>query len=345
MQDPSRETGRETDFVEYDLPPSLIAQEPPAERDGGRLLVLGSAGLDDRRVTDLPDLLDPDDLLVLNDSRVMPARCWLDRATGGRVEVLFLEPGPGLVEALVRPSRRLAPGQVLSAEGASVRLIEDLGEGTWRVEALPSPGAVMDRHGHVPLPPYIRRPDRLEDRVRYQTVWADRPGSAAAPTAGLHLSERLLSALAARGVACTRVTLHVGLGTFRPLRPSDLERGELHEEAWTVSEAAAEAVASARARGRRVVAVGTTTARALETATPEGASHPVPGSGRTRLFIRRGYRFRSVDGLLTNFHLPRSSLLHLVAAFAGQERARRAYAHAVDAGYRFYSYGDAMLVL
>jgi S-adenosylmethionine:tRNA ribosyltransferase-isomerase len=344
-QDEFPGTVRETDFTDYDLPLSLIAQEPPALRDGGRLLVVGPSGGIDRAVTDLPSLLDPGDLIVVNDSRVMPARCMVRRASGGRVEVLFLEPGPGPVEALLRPVRRLGMGEVLTAEGVTVRLLEDLGEGTWRVEAHPSPREVMERHGHVPLPPYIHRPDRPEDRERYQTIWADPLGSAAAPTAGLHLSSRLLDTLAARGVARATVTLHVGPGTFRPLRPADLERGELHEEAWVVPEATAAAVVEARARGGRVVAVGTTTVRALESATPAGSSEPQPGAGRTRLFIRRGYRFRAVDALLTNFHLPGSSLLLLVAAFAGQERLARAYAHAVAAGYRFYSYGDAMLVL
>ncbi len=307
--------------------------------------MLAPEGLADRTVPDLPAWLSPGDLVVVNDSRVMPARCLLRRPSGGRVEVLFLEPGPGSVEALVRPARRLAVGEVVEADGARIRLLESLGEGTWRVEADPSPAEVMARLGHVPLPPYIRRADRPEDRERYQTLWADRPGSAAAPTAGLHLSAHLLDALEARGVQRAAVTLHVGLATFRPLRPSDLERGELHEEPWEVPEATASAVATARSRGNRVVAVGTTTVRALESATPPGATLPLPGAGRTRLFIRRGYRFRAVDALLTNFHLPGSSLLLLVAAFAGQERLRRAYAHAVAAGYRFYSYGDAMLVL
>ena len=334
---------------EYHLPVECIAQHPPNERDGARMLVLGRAGWrGDRALTDLPDFLSAGDLLVVNDSRVMAARCHLTRASGGRVEVLFLGPGPGPVEALVKPSRRLREGEVLLAGDSGpirVTLRRSLGGGRWRVEAQPSVLAVMDTIGHVPLPPYIRRSDQAADKARYQTVYARDTGSAAAPTAGLHLSRRLLEALRASGVGVAAVTLHVGLGTFRPLRSEDLERGELHAEWFSVSEGTAAAVREARRRGGRVVAVGTTSARALESATPPQAEAPEPTSGWTRLFIREGYEFRALDGLLTNFHLPGSSLLMLVAALVGRERLLGAYQRAVDDGYRFYSYGDAMLVI
>jgi S-adenosylmethionine:tRNA ribosyltransferase-isomerase len=336
------------DLSDYDylLPPERIAQAPAERRDDARLLVVGSSGLQDRRIADLPDLLEPGDLLVANDSAVMRARCMFRRESGGAVEVLFLDPGPGPVRAMLRPARRLRAGELLVAAGGIVlRLVAPQGGGIWRVESEPPPLAIMDRIGHVPLPPYIRRHDTFSDRERYQTVFARDPGSAAAPTAGLHLDGALLGRLTERGIGFATVTLRVGIATFRPLRQEDLEAGLLHDEEFVVSEATARAVAETRHARHRVIAVGTTTIRALESAVPEGGATPVAGSGSTRLFIRPGYRFRAVDGFVTNFHLPRSSLLVLVAAWLGRERLFACYRHAVDHGYRFYSYGDAMLVL
>ncbi len=329
---------------DYDLPAELIADRPPTDRDGGRLLALvGDVG-EHRTIRDLPALLEPDDLLVLNDTRVLPARIEARRATGGRVEVLFLGAGAGETTALVRPARKMRLGEVLEGPGNSrIQIVADRGEGIFAVRSSPAPEAIMDAHGHVPLPPYIARGDDREDRERYQTVFARRPGAVAAPTAGLHLTDRLLDELRARGVAVATITLHVGLGTFLPLRPADLARGTLHEERMSIPEATAAAVRAARERGGRVVACGTTVTRALETsATPGGGVEP--GDTSTTLFLREGSEFRVVDLLLTNFHLPRSSLLMLVAAFAGRERVLRAYEDAVRARYRFYSYGDAMLV-
>ncbi len=335
---------------DYDLPPDRIARAPAERREAARLLVLGGSGLADRRVVDLPDLLEPGDLLLANDTRVMRARLRARRATGGRVELLLLEPGEGSrARAMARPGRRLKAGEVLDVLGEAgpagrARLEARHPDGTWTVACDPLPTELMARAGHVPLPPYIDRPDGALDRERYQTVFAGPLGAVAAPTAGLHLGRELLDALARRGVGFATVTLHVGPGTFRNLRPEDLARGVLHEEPYTVPPATAEAIAATRRRGGRVVAVGTTSTRTLESAAaPDGTVRA--GSGRTGLFIRPGHRFRVVDALLTNFHLPRSSLLMLVAAFAGRERVLAAYRHAVARGYRFYSYGDAMLLL
>ena len=329
---------------DYDLPAELIADRPPRDRDGGRLLTLVGELAEHRTVRDLPALLAPGDLLVLNDTRVLPARIEAHRATGGKVEVLFLGAGVEETTALVRPARRMRAGEVLEGPGgSSIEIVADRGEGIFAVRSSPAPDAIMEAHGHVPLPPYIARGDDSEDRERYQTVFARRPGAVAAPTAGLHLTDRLLDELRARGVAIATITLHVGLGTFLPLRPTDLARGTLHEERMSIPDATAEAVRAARERGGRVVACGTTVTRALETrATSDGGVEP--GETSTTLFLRDGCEFRVVDLLLTNFHLPRSSLLMLVAAFAGRERVLRAYEEAVRARYRFYSYGDAMLV-
>jgi S-adenosylmethionine:tRNA ribosyltransferase-isomerase len=330
----------------FDLPPELVAQQPLDQRDGSRLLVERGGVLEDHGFDRLDALLEPGDLLVVNDSRVMPARCWVQRASGGRVELLFLEPGPGPVEVMLRPGRRLGSGEVLLGPGGErVTLLEPRADGTWRVATEPEPLVLMERLGHMPLPPYIKRPDAAADRERYQTLWARPPGSAAAPTAGLHFGDALLERLERRGVERASVTLHVGPGTFRPLRSADLERGELHPERWTVPVATVQAIARARARGGRVVAVGTTSVRALEAATPSGQDLPVAGSGTTRLFLREGDRLRVPDALITNFHLPGSSLILLVAAVLGRERLLEIYGHAIARRYRFYSYGDAMLVL
>jgi S-adenosylmethionine:tRNA ribosyltransferase-isomerase len=287
---------------------------------------------------------------------VLPARLLGRRAGGGAAEVLLLHPegpAPGpdpRWRALVRPGRRLRRGDAVTvAPGFTVRIEEDAAarDGSRGVALLVEGATVeeaIERHGHVPLPPYIDRPDADEDRVRYQTIFAREPGSVAAPTAGLHFTPAVFDALAARGIAWTEIVLHVGPGTFLPVRAEQVEDHRLPPEPYVVPPDAAEAIAAARARGSRVVAVGTTSVRTLESAA-DSSGQVRPGSGATDLVIVPGYRFRVVDALLTNFHLPRSSLLLLVSAFAGRERVLGAYAAALSAGYRFYSYGDAMLVL
>ena len=340
------------DALAFELHDEQIARHPPEHRDGGRLLQLPAEGpLRDGVIGDLREALGPGDLVVVNDTRVLPARVHARRSTGGRVEVLFLETDHigAPVEAFLRPARRLAEGEWLEVEGSGgdlvgrLRLLSRGEDGVMRVAAVPSAHALMAAAGAMPLPPYLQRQAEAADAERYQTVYARHEGAVAAPTAGLHLTNELLDAWRGRGVGVESITLHVGPGTFRPLRPEDIEAGELHEEVFHIPEQTAEAVVRTRERGGRVLAVGTTSTRALESAAlPDGSV--APGPGRTRLFIRPGYRFAVVDLLLTNFHLPRSSLLALVGTFAGQERVLAAYRHAVAVGYRFYSYGDAMLV-
>jgi S-adenosylmethionine:tRNA ribosyltransferase-isomerase len=340
-------------LTEYDyfLPPERIAQAPRAARDAARLLVLDRRAGRRRhaRVRDLPAELRPGDLLVGNATRVLPARLRGRKASGGAAEALLLGPAgaPGRHRALLRCRGRLRPGLKLGFEGAAGRLDAEVvavapdGEAILAFEAGCSPYAL----GEMPLPPYIRRPAPDPcDAERYQTVFARAPGSVAAPTAGLHLTHALLRALAAAGIGWAEVVLHVGPGTFRPLREEDLAAGRLHPERYELPEATAEAVARTRAAGGRVVALGTTTTRVLEHAA-DARGVLRAGAGETSLFLRPGSRFRAVDALLTNFHLPRSSLLLLVAAFAGREAVLAAYAHALARGYRFYSYGDAMLIL
>ena len=341
------------DAFDYDLPPSAIAQAPAESREGSRLLLIDRArrSIADHRFTELPDLLEPGDCVVVNDSRVIPARV-LARAAGDRpAELLFVEPGAaGRWRALVRPGRRCRPGTTLAAgDDGSVRLriVAALPDGTREVERLD--GSIEDllaRHGLVPLPPYIARFAKPEpdDADRYQTVYARRPGSIAAPTAGLHFSPAVLARLRARGIDVHALTLHVGPGTFRPITAARVEDHVLPSERVSIPEAVAGAVNAARREGRRVVAVGTTAVRALEGAVDAGGG-VAPLEGRVDLYIAPGHRFRVVDAMLTNFHLPRSSLLVLVAAFAGRELVLAAYRHAVAAGYRFYSYGDATLIV
>ena len=342
---------RRQDFA-YDLPEELIAQAPLAERSASRMLVLEgpTAAPADRAVRDLPGLLQHGDLLVLNDTRVIAARLVGAKPTGGRVEIL-LERGLAGHEALgqLAASKPVRAGLEIETAGGTVRVLGREDE-LWRI-ALPAPALeFFQRCGEVPLPPYIRRRPDHTDRERYQSIFAREPGAVAAPTASLHFDEPLLAALAERGVNRTHITLHVGAGTFQPLRTESLAAHTLHAERAWVSAATCEAIARTRARGGRVVAVGTTVVRALESAALAangGAASTralAPWSGDTRLFITPGFRFQVSDVLLTNFHLPESTLLMLVCAFAGQRPVLAAYAHAVRARYRFFSYGDAMLV-
>jgi len=333
---------RLSDF-DYELPEALIAQRPPEARDGGRLMLLRAGGaLEHRTVPDLPDLVEPGTLMVVNDSRVLPARLWARRPSGGRVELLLLEKlgqegGRERWRCMLRASKGPRGGEVLVLEGADVEVTVAAEPVGGRAEVLLGPGTAQ-RHGSMPLPPYIRRADEAADRERYQTVYCREEGSVAAPTAGLHFTDALLEALRARGVEIARVTLHVGPGTFQPVRVEQVEAHRMEEERFEVPEETAAAIARAKGEGRKVLAVGTTVVRTLE------ATGGRAGAGRTELFIRPGHRFAVVDRLLTNFHLPRSTLLMLVSALAGRERVLAAYAEAVRLGYRFYSYGDAMLI-
>jgi len=343
-----------TELFDYELPDELIARRPPETRDGGRLLLVDRDRLEDRRITELPALIEPGSLVVVNDSRVMRARLLGNkRGSGGRTEILLLrrlerEAGAERWQALGRASKALKQGSVVEIGALLVKVLERAADGTLMVE-LRSEGmdvdAALELHGRVPIPPYMARDDDAEDAVRYQTVYAERSGSVAAPTAGLHLTPELLRALAERGVELARLTLHIGLGTFRPVTTEELDEHPIHEESIEVSDALALSIGQARRRGAKVVAVGTTVVRALESAAdPERPGHVRPLSDATRLFIRPGFRFSVVDALLTNFHLPRSTLLALVAAFAGRERVLAAYRKAVSSRYRFLSYGDAMWI-
>jgi len=344
-----------SDF-DFELPERLIAQAPATPRDASRLLVLGPEGAPEhRRFTDLPGLLAPGDLLVTNDTRVIPARLVGEKvASGGKVELLLVDPRPEATGEPL-PRRWSAMGQASKPirEGARLRfgdleatVLAAEGEGFYLVEldrSGPALEAALARVGRIPLPPYVRREPTEEDRERYQTVFAREPGSAAAPTAGLHFTPPVLAALEARGVQRASVTLHVGPGTFLPIRGESIEGHRMHEERYEVPAATVEAFAAARARGGRVVAVGTTSVRTLEAAFDGGALRP--GPGRTAIFLRPGAAFRAVDALVTNFHLPRSTLLMLVCAFGGTDRVLSAYRVAIQEGYRFFSYGDAMLLV
>jgi len=330
---------------DFHLPEHLIARRPTPERPGSRLLTLTREGLAHRRFPDLLTLLRPGDLLVFNDTRVIPARLFGHKASGGRIEVLverLLDTHRAL--AHVRASKAPKPGtRLLFDEGISATMVARQGE----LFELLFDGSddlltVLDRIGHMPLPPYIDRPDDEQDLSRYQTVYARHPGAVAAPTAGLHFDEALLAALREHGVDTAFVTLHVGAGTFQPVRAEVVTEHVMHSERYQVPEALVEQVARTRAAGGRVVAVGTTSLRALESASAGGAL--AAGQGETDIFIYPGYRFRCVDALVTNFHLPRSTLLMLVSALAGRERILAAYAEAVAQEYRFFSYGDAMFI-
>ena len=332
-----------SDF-DYDLPPRLIAQQPAAQRAASRLLHLdgASGALRDLAFADLPSLVDARDALVLNDTRVIKARLTGARDTGGKVE-FFVERILGEREALglLRSSKSPKPGsRLVLGDGAAAEVLgreEDL----YRLRFAEPVASLLERCGAVPLPPYITHAPGAEDAERYQTVYAARPGAVAAPTAGLHFDEATLKKIRERGASLSRITLHVGAGTFQPVRAENIEEHRMHSERYEVPEETAAAI-----RGRRVLAVGTTSLRALESAALGGApGQPLAAcAGETTLFIRPGFRFRAVDRLLTNFHLPKSSLLMLVSAFAGLENIRRAYAHAIARDYRFFSYGDAMLI-
>jgi S-adenosylmethionine:tRNA ribosyltransferase-isomerase len=351
---------REFDF---DLPAELIAQEPAADRSAARLFLFPRAGgpFTHARVTDLPDHLLRGDLIVVNNTRVFPARLLGKRVpSGGSVECLLVKKlsgasnsssGSEMWEALVHPGQKLRPGAQIVFEGARTlhgEILDRMFFGRRSVRLWADDGSdvesVVDILGHVPLPPYIRRADIASDRDRYQTVFARTRGSIAAPTAGLHFTPALLQRLAAAGVETTEITLHVGYGTFQPVRVERVEDHRLEPECYEIPSAAADAIQRARTQHRRIIAVGTTTTRTLEAVAKANEGRIVAGAGATDLFIYPGHEFRVVSGLLTNFHLPQSSLLMLVSAFAGRERSLDAYRTAITERYRFYSYGDAMLI-
>ncbi len=335
---------RRSDFY-YDLPQELIAQYPAPERGASRLLVLDGkqGGLEDRLFAHLPQLLLPGDLLVFNDTRVMPARLYGRKQTGGRVEILIERLlGSDRALAQIRASKSPQPGGRITVGDVELE-VTDRREDLFELKALDVEFmTLMDREGHMPLPPYIRRDDAELDLERYQTVYARRTGAVAAPTAGLHFDQAMLSLLTDMGVEFAHVTLHVGAGTFQPVRSECLQDHVMHSEYVEVSAAVCARVNSTRRQGGRIVAVGTTSVRSLEAASEGGEIAAFRGD--TRLFIRPGYRFRSVDAMLTNFHLPESTLLMLVSAFAGYDRVMAAYRHAVQERYRFFSYGDAMFL-
>ncbi len=360
-----------SDF-DYSLPEKLIAQEPLDDRAASRLLYLSrkSGALEDRSFRELPEFLRADDLVVLNNTKVFPARLFGRRSgahaqavspsnptakefLSGRMEVLLtkqLDDAGREWEALVHPGRKIGVGERLFLGEHGELEAHVVGRGSWgerRLRFTPVADffATVEKIGHAPLPPYIQRPDRAADRDRYQTVFARQRGSVAAPTAGLHFTPEILARLRERGIETAEITLHVGLGTFQPVHAERVEEHKLHGETFVVSPEAAETIQRARASGRRIVAVGTTTVRTLEyCAAREPEGRILAGRGEADLFIYPGFQFRAVDVLLTNFHLPRSTLLMLVSAFAGRENVLHAYAHAVEQGYRFYSYGDCMLI-
>jgi S-adenosylmethionine:tRNA ribosyltransferase-isomerase len=329
---------------DFDLPDELIAQFPPAVRGGSRLLHVEAGGaLHDREFADLPSLLRAGDLLVMNDTRVIKARLFGHKDSGGKVELL-VERVPGEFEALafIRASHAPKPGtQIHLSDEVTLDVLarqDDLTQLRFPRPVLD----VLDRFGRLPLPPYIAHTPTADDEARYQTVYANEPGAVAAPTAGLHFDDAMLGALRQRGVRTAQVTLHVGAGTFQPVRVDHLADHKMHSERYTIPQATVDAIRETRARGGRIVAVGTTSLRALEAAAQSGTLHT--GSNETDIFITPGYRFNVVDVLITNFHLPRSTLLMLVSAFAGLGAIRAAYAHAIAERYRFFSYGDAMLL-
>jgi S-adenosylmethionine:tRNA ribosyltransferase-isomerase len=340
-----------TDF-DYSLPDGLIARTPLVRRDASRLLEVCQDDLMDRHISDLVDLVEPGDLWVINDTRVIPARLLGNKPSGGKVELLLLEPSvksSGETDVWIawgKANKPLKVGDSVDvADGFSAEILARDGK-VVRVRLLANDVmAAIEAHGHMPLPPYIDRPDTEEDKKRYQTVFANQPGAVAAPTAGLHLSEDLMENMTAAGATFVHVTLHVGPGTFQPVQVDRVHEHVMHEEAYHISEEAAAKINDAKRQGHRVVAVGTTSLRTLEAAADGGDSEGVKaGSRRTDIFIYPGYQFKVVDALLTNFHLPKSTLLMLVSALAGRRRIMVAYEYAKEQHYRFYSYGDAMFV-
>ena len=335
---------RVADF-HFELPPSLIADNPLAERSASRLLVLDgpSGALAHKQFVDLLDYLQPGDLMVFNNTRVIPARLFGQKASGGKLEILverILD--THRVLAHVRSSKSPKPGSSIDIEGGGEALMLARHDALFELQFTEPVLALLERVGHMPLPPYIDRPDEQADRERYQTVYADRAGAVAAPTAGLHFDEALLEKIRQKGVESAFVTLHVGAGTFQPVRVEHLEDHPMHHEWLEVTPAVVDAISACRVRGGRVVAVGTTSVRSLETAARSGTLEPF--SGETNIFIYPGYRFQVVDALVTNFHLPESTLLMLVSAFVGYPQTMAAYAAAVEHKYRFFSYGDAMFL-
>ena len=339
---------KKSDFY-FDLPEELIAQTPLERRDSSRMLHIDkkTGSLEHRHFYDLPEYLHPGDCLVLNDSRVLPARLIGSRPTGGSIELVLLRDlGEGRWECLSRPGRKTRPGQeILFGNGELKGIVEAVAEGGNRIVRFEYEGIfleILDRLGRMPLPPYIKA--ELSDPERYQTVYSKELGSAAAPTAGLHFTEELLDKIRAMGVTVTFVTLHVGLGTFRPVKEDEIEDHEMHSEFCIIPQETAEAVNRTKANGGRIIAVGTTSCRTVESfAEPDGSVQPQ--SGWTNIFIYPGYRFKCMDGLVTNFHLPESTLIMLVSAFAGRENILSAYKEAVSEKYRFFSFGDAMLIV
>lgn len=336
------------DDYDYTLPKELIAQYPKAQRTDSRLLYLHrlSGEVEDRQFEDLFELLNPGDLLVLNNSKVMPARLYGRKATGGKVELLLERViSPTEVLSHVKVSKALKPGGVIALSDV-VKLVMQERDGAlyrFKLEGADDVFQVMEQFGHMPLPPYMEREDELSDQSRYQTVYARYDGSVAAPTAGLHFSEALLNRLGNKGVQIAELTLHVGAGTFQPIKVGDIKEHVMHQEWLEVSQSVCEQIMLTKQRGGRVIAVGTTTVRSLETAALSGKLQPY--QGETDIFIYPGFNFQVIDGMVTNFHLPRSTLLLLVSAFASREKVLAAYSHAIEQQYRFFSYGDAMLIV
>jgi len=337
---------------DYLLPPELIARYPAPERDASRLMLLGrrSGTLSDELFRNIGDYLDPGDLLVMNDTRVIPARLFGRKATGGRVEIFLVRRLEGDAESwscLMRSSKGVHEGQEIElAAGMTARVLSRVDGGSCQIEfSGPETFAVwLEREGQMPLPPYLQRAADSRDRERYQTVFARKAGAVAAPTAGLHFTRELLGRLSEKGIISACLTLHTGLGTFQPLRVERVEDHRIHTESYCIPEETAEAIRATKERGKRVIAVGTTTARTLEYAA-DAAGHVRAGAGEADIFIYPGYEFKVVDALVTNFHLPESTLIMLVSAFAGKDKLFDAYREAVRRGYRFYSYGDAMLIV
>jgi S-adenosylmethionine:tRNA ribosyltransferase-isomerase len=344
------EKGSQTSDYEFDLPADRIAQRPTGRRDESRLLIVDRASgrLEHGVFTDIEKLIPAGDILVANRSKVFRARLLGKRDSGAPAEVMLLRHrGDDVYEAMVSPGSKLKPHRLVTfAEGFSAEILETTGRGT-RLVKLTADGGVaqaIERHGHIPLPPYIERSDESTDAERYQTVFARESGSVAAPTAGLHFTPELLARLEKKGVTRAEVVLHVGAGTFKPVDAEDPAEHAMHEEEFHVAESDARRINDARSSGGKLWAVGTTTVRTLESVASESGAVPA-GAGETSIFIRPPYRFRAVDHLITNFHLPRSTLMMLVAAFAGYDLTMRAYHEAIARGYRFYSYGDAMVIL